>query len=179
MTWDAYNRRKEALREVLAIADRRREDVTATELLAIVEGANSAFADEAELLLDTQMNWYQALSGQMDRSFTTGDFTVGDFTVDTFDLETKAIMAWQDVAAAMPGTRALLDANVEMGELQRAFEKEHELLARAAGILANHPDFIGQGERVKENARKSTVYAPYVEPAREGNFFTRIRDLVA
>ena len=54
MTWDDYNRRKEALREALAIADRRREEVSATELLGTVEGASLAFANEAELLLDTR-----------------------------------------------------------------------------------------------------------------------------
>jgi len=64
MTWDAYNRRKEALREALAIADRRQEEVSATELLGTVEGASLAFANEAELLLDVQMTWYQRLSGQ-------------------------------------------------------------------------------------------------------------------
>ena len=38
MTWDAYNRRKEILRDLLAIADRRR-DMTLTELLDTVDGA--------------------------------------------------------------------------------------------------------------------------------------------
>ena len=55
MTWDAYNRRKEpVLREVLAIADRRR-DITVTSLLDTVDGGREASRHETELLLRLQM----------------------------------------------------------------------------------------------------------------------------
>ena len=168
MTWDAYNRRKEALREVLAIADRRREESTATELLAEVEGANHAFVNEAELLLDMQMNWYQHLSGQMDRSLS----------LDAEDLETVAINAWHEVAAQMPGARTLLDGNVDMPELQKAFAHEHNLLARAAGIPANHPDLAGHGNRIKETARMTMEYAPVI-PDTPAGIFARIRETLA
>lgn len=166
MTWDAYNRRKVALHDVLAIADQRREGVTATELIAEVDTANQAFDSEAELLLDAQMNWYQALSGRMDQMLTFG----------AADLEAGAINAWHHVAGTMPGARALLDANENLPELQPAFAREHEFLARAAGVPANHPDLTGHGARIKKKARKTVVYQPYDAP-RENTFFARLRGL--
>ena len=166
MTWDAYNRRKAALREVLAIADRRREDVTATELLAEVESANQAFGTEAELLLDTQMIWYQALSGRMDEMLTLG----------ADDPETGAVKAWHHVASTMPGARSLLDAHDDLPELQTAFFKEHEFMALAAGVPANHPDLDGHGARIKNLAKATFTCEPHVAP-REGNFFSRMRGM--
>ena len=67
MTWNAYNRRKEVLREMLAIADQRRNDITLTDLLDTVDGGREVFSNETELLFDMQMNWFQRLSGQLDR----------------------------------------------------------------------------------------------------------------
>ncbi len=99
MTWDAYNRRKSALRGVLQLADRRRED-TADELLDATPGAREAFGDELSLLFDVQMAWYQRLSGQLDRTVLEGDAPA-----------TVAVEAWVAAAAAMPGARALLDAH--------------------------------------------------------------------
>lgn len=149
MSWNTYNIRKEALREVLAIADRRREESTATELLATVKSAHDAFADEADLLLDVQMLWRQKLSGQLDLMLTAG----------AEDLEHLTINAWRTSAEAMPGARALLDANLELPELKRALDGERELVARAAGIPWNHPDLRGQGQRIIEMAHFSGAIA--------------------
>ena len=171
MTWDAYNRRKEALREVLAIADRRREDAHATELLNDVEGAKLAFVNEAELLLDVQMTWYQRLSGQLDRTLSVG----------AKDLETFTIDAWTEAAAAMPGARALLDANADMPELQKAFAKELEFLGRSAGIPGNDPDLIGHGQRIKETAKEGVVHIREIPaiPDTPAGLFARIREALA
>lgn len=168
MTWDAYNSRKAALHDVLAVADRRREDVTATELLADIETARLAFGNEVELLLDTQMIWFQALSGRMDQMLTFG----------ADDLEGGAVNAWHHVAQAMPGARALLDPHDSLDDLRIAFDKEHEFLARAAGVPANHPDLADHGARIKDLARTTVVYEPFMAP-REGNFFSRMRGLRA
>ena len=65
MTWDAYNRRTPVLREVLAVADRRR-DITVDEALETVPEAQHVFEDTTDLLLDVQMRWFQRLSGQME-----------------------------------------------------------------------------------------------------------------
>lgn len=168
MSWDAYNRRKEVLHHVLVIADRRRGGATATDLLAEVAGAIDVFGNEVELLLDTQMIWYQALSGRMDQMLLLG----------AADPEAGAIAAWHDIAALMPGVRALLDANTDNPDLQRAYAKEREFLALAAGVPANHPDLEGHGERIKRRACAAAVYDPY-EPPRESSFFSRIRGLRA
>lgn len=166
MTWDAYNRRKEILREVLAIADRRREEVTATVLLESVEGAKDAFVDEVDLLLDVQMNWYQRLSGQLDRA------------VDGVDLESLTIRAWSDAAAEQPGTRALLDANGDLPDMRMAFAKEHELLGRSAGIPSQHREVLAHGKRIKDAAREQVVEVPVI-PDTPAGIFARIREAFA
>src|SRR5215207_1479914 len=144
MTWDAFNRRKEVLREVLAIADRQR-DVTLTELLDTVEGGRQAFANETELLFDIQMTWFQRLSGQMDRLLTEGADTP----------EILAITAWVNAAGEMPGARAVLDAHADNSSLRKAYAKEHAFLASSAGVPTNHPDFSGHGQRIQDSARES------------------------
>lgn len=168
MTWDAYNRRKEALREVLAIADRRREEATATELLNEVEGAKAAFGDEVELLLDLQMNWYQHLSGQLDRTLSVG----------ADDLEALTIDAWSTIASERPGTRVLLDAGEDRAEMHLAFAKEHEFLGRSAGIPGDHPDLLAHGRRIKEAARGQVVDIPVI-PDTPAGLFNRIRGAFA
>ncbi len=145
MTWDAYNRRKEVLREMLEVADRHPRNVSLTELLDTVDGAREAFADETELLLDIQMTWFQRLSGQLDRLVTK--------SVDTPEIMT--ITAWVNAAREMPGARALLDAQVDTRALRRAYAKEHEFLAASAGVPASHPNLSAHGQRLKDSARES------------------------
>lgn len=172
MTWDAYNRRKIALREVLAIADLDREGANATQLLERVEGANAAFDNEVELLRDVQMNWYQRLSGQLDRTLSEG----------AADLETLTIDAWAAAAAEMPGARALLDANEDQPELGKAFTKERDFLGRSAGIPGSHPDLMAHGQRIKDAARSQYI-ANAVDiaeiPDTPAGLFSRIREAFA
>ncbi|WP_067855659.1 MULTISPECIES: hypothetical protein [Aeromicrobium] len=173
MTWDAYNRRKSALREVLQLADRRRED-TADQLLDATPGAREAFGDELSLLFDVQMAWYQRLSGQLDRTVLEGDAPA-----------TVAVEAWVAAAAAMPGARALLDAHRDRPELAKAFAKEQALLAVSAGVSSWHPDLLGQGERIVAEARDRAVHAPVdTLPSRDGEgrasaFIARLRNALA
>lgn len=175
MTWDAYNRRKSALREVLALADRRRRD-TADQLLDAVPDARAAFGDDLSLLFDVQMAWYQRLSGELDRTVLEGDSPA-----------TVAVEAWVACAAEMPGARALLDAHRDRPELAKAFAKERALLAVSAGISSWHPDLVGQGEHLVSRAREQVEY-PSVEsmpPLHGGSenrtsaFITRLRNALA
>ncbi len=171
MTWNAYNRRKEVLREMLAIADQRRNDVTLTDLLDSVDGGREAFANETELLFDIQMNWFQRLSGQLDR-----------LLVDSVDTpEIMAVTAWVTAAGEMPGARALLDAEVDNPVLAKAFAKELALLAASAGVPANHPDLNGHGKRLRDSARDSVVYVDVVvdETPRSGSLVNRLRSRAA
>lgn len=153
MTWDAYNRRKEVLREVLVVADRQRNSITATELLDTVDGAREAYATDTDLLLDIQMTWFQRLSGRMDQLLAEG--------VDS--PEVMAVQAWVDAAGQMPGARSLLDAHVADPTFARAFAKEHGLLAASAGVPANHPHFTDRGQRIQDSARESVVYPTPVD----------------
>ena len=168
MTWDAYNRRREALREVLAVADSHREDANPSKLMTEVEAANSTFGCVVELMLDVQMNWFQRLSGQLDRAFAEG--------VD--DLEESIIKAWSDAAAQMPGARALIDASEDMPELQRALTNEYVFLARSAGVPSYHPDLVGHGQRMRSAAKVQLVDVPVV-PDTPAGLFARIREAFA
>ncbi|MDX6278126.1 MAG: hypothetical protein QOJ72_2254 [Nocardioidaceae bacterium] len=147
MTWDAYNRRKEVLREMLDVADRHPDTITLTDLLDTVDGGREAFANETELLFDIQMTWFQRLSGQLDRLVTEGADTP----------EIVAITAWVNAAGEMPGARALLDANSDTTALRKAYAKEHALLAASAGVPVNHPDLTAHGQRLQDSARESVA----------------------
>ncbi|MEO6470792.1 MAG: hypothetical protein ABIR57_03050 [Aeromicrobium sp.] len=169
MSWTTYHHRKEALRDVLAIADRRRQESTATELFAEVESVKTVFATEADLLLDVQMFWHQALSGQLDRTLSAG----------AKDMEAFTVHAWTAVAERLPGARVLLDANRDMPEMQVAFAKELELVARSAGLPANHPELLGHGRRIIEAARENVVDVPFVELVHATGFMSRFREAFA
>jgi hypothetical protein len=175
MTWDAYNRRKSALREILALADRRRDD-TADQLLDAVPGARDAFGDDLSLLFDVQMAWYQRLSGQLDRTVLEGAVPA-----------TIAVEAWVAAAADMPGARALLDANADRPELAKAFAKERALLAVSAGVPSLHPRLVAEGQRLVDAAQERVEY-PAVEslPPLDGRsenrttaFIARLRNALA
>ena len=169
MTWDAYNRRMPVLREVLAVADRRR-DITVDEAIEVVPEATSVFDDTTDLLLDAQMLWFQRLNGQMERQLTEGSESP----------ELTAIEAWMTAAAAMPGARALLDANADRPELAKALAHERTFIAKAAGVPDEHPELEARGELVLEKARDAVVYEPLDEerPAGDG-FIARIRHALA
>jgi hypothetical protein len=171
MTWDAYNRRKEVLREVLDVADRQRGSITATELLNTIDGGREAYATDTDLLLDLQMAWFQRLSGRMDQLLAE--------SVD--GPETMAVQAWVDVAGQMPGARRLLDAHLTHPAFAKAFAKEHELLAASAGVPLNHPHLADRGQRILDSAREAVVHPDPVEvDSRDPRgFIARLRDAMA
>lgn len=143
MSWSTYNDRKAALHDVLAIADRRRAESIATELFASVESANTAFSDEADLLLDIQMLWHQTLSGHLDRMLSAG----------AEDLEHLMINAWIQATKDLPGARALLDASRDWPEFAVALRREREFVARSSGVPWNHPHLLREGRRIIEMAK--------------------------
>jgi len=169
MTWDAYHRRKDILREMLAIADRRR-DVTLTHLLDTVEGAHEAFPADTDLLFELQMTWFQRLAGQMDRLLAEG--------VESPEL--VPVTAWVNAAADLPGARALLDAHRDEPALRKAFAKELSYLAMAAGVPAHDLDLTVHGQRIQDTARATAASAPAVEDdqGRVG-LMARLRGVIA
>ena len=147
MTWDAYNRRKPVLRDVLALADQRR-DITVDEVFEQIPEAADVFDGPTDLLLDIQMLWFQRLSGQLEMQLSEG----------TDGPEMTAINAWMAAAAAMPGARALLDTNLRRPELAAALAHENRFMAIAAGVPDQHPELESRGRFVVEKARDAVVY---------------------
>lgn len=164
MTWDAYNRRKTALRDLLTLADHHPE-IGLDELLDTVPGAREAFGDDdLTVLLDAQMLWMQRVRGQVDRLMGADDVAVEGSAVDDVPTpEGIAVQAWASAAAQMPGARALLDAARHRPELAKAFAKERHLVATAAGVPVLHPDLDGHGARLVAQARRAV---PRQLPAR-------------
>lgn len=152
MTWDAYNRRKAVLREMLPVADRQRE-LTLAELLDTIDGAHEAFPTETDLLFELQMTWFQRLSGHMDRLLLDAS--------ESPDL--VPVRAWVDTAADLPGTRALLDAHRDHPALRKAFAKELAYLAMSAGVPVSAAELRARGQRIQDTARSTVADAPPVE----------------
>lgn len=170
MTWDAYNRRKDALREMLALADRQR-DLTLTDLLDAVDPDRLAFGSEIEVLYDLQMTWFQRLSGQMERVISEG----------REDPELVAVTAWVNAAAELPRVRELLDAHRDVPELHKAFAKELAYLATSAGVPTYRADLADQALRIQDAARSSAVLpepAGIGETGRTG-LIARLRNAIA
>ncbi len=168
MTWDAYNRRKPVVRDVLALADQRR-DITADEVFEIVPEAAEVFADPTDLLLDIQMLWFQRLSGQLELQLSEG----------SDGPEMTAINAWMAAAAAMPGGRALLDTNLRRPELAKALAHENRFMAIAAGVPEKHPELESRGRFVVEKARDAVVYDETAENQVTNGLMARLRHALA
>jgi hypothetical protein len=170
MTWDAYHRRKNVLREMLEIADRR-PDVTLAELLDTVPDAREAFPTETDALYDLQMAWFQRLSGQMDRLLAD----------EAESPELVPVTAWVSTAADMPGARALLDAHRDAPALRKAVAKELAYLAMSAGVPAGSPDLTSHGRRIQESARVELAAAPPAPTGDESRpgIIARLRSAIA
>jgi hypothetical protein len=171
MTWDAYNRRKNVLREMLAIADRR-PGTTLTELLDTVDDARVAFPTETDALFELQMTWFQRLSGQMDRLLSD----------EHESPELVPVTAWVTTAAELPGARALLDAHLDEPALRKAFAKELAYLAMSAGSIVRGAELTSHGRRIQESAREELAAHPVVPlPQHEGRpgIITRLRNVIA
>lgn len=145
MTWDAYHRRKETLREVLAVADRRRDgDMMWNER----DDVRGTFATPDDLLLDIQMYWFQRLSGHLDSSFG----------IDDADPETAVVRAWRETAAELAGARAILDRHDDNPLLAKAHAKELGSMAHAAGLAPlGDPRGTSLGERLRTEARAIVI----------------------
>ncbi|WP_050760881.1 hypothetical protein [Aeromicrobium marinum] len=153
MTWDAYHLRKAALQQILAVADATSE-ITADSALDAVPGAREAFHDADALLFDVQMYWSAQLSNQLEQLVGPGAETP----------EIGVVSAWVNAAAIAPGARRILDSALDNEALARAFEKEDELIARAAGVPVMSPNLLERGREIGRTARRSAVL-PEIAPA--------------
>ncbi|MCL3818058.1 hypothetical protein [Aeromicrobium wangtongii] len=169
MTWDAYHRRKDVLRQMLAIADHQRE-ITLGELLDSVEGGRDAFPTEIDALFDLQMMWFQRLSGHMEQILSQG----------TESPDLVPVTAWVGTAAELPGARALLDAHRDEPALRKAFAKELSYLATAAGVPVRGADLRLRGQRIVDAARSAVPEQTpaAADPSRPG-LIARLRSAIA
>lgn len=123
MTWDAYHRRNEVLRDVTATADRRRDGVLPWNEL---EAARAVFDSADDLLLALHMRWNTRLRAHVDL----------ELDEQPAELASAAARAWRNASADLPGTRAILDAQQNNPALAEARTKELAFLASVAGLAA-------------------------------------------
>lgn len=135
MTWDAYHRRNDALREVAAAADQRRDGV----LPWGEYGTSEVFDSRDDLLLALHMRWHNRLRA----------YVHAELDDEPVDLEAAAARAWRYATADLPGTRAILDAHQANPALAGARAKELAFLAQAAGLVPGDGGAVALGERVK------------------------------
>src|SRR4051794_12636423 len=131
MTWTSFHRRGDVLRDVIAVADQRRDGTLPRD----VDGVHAVFADDLDLLGALQLKWHTRLAGRIDR----------EQMHQPMDLEAAVVSAWQKTAAELPGIRAVIDehrahapddATEEI--MRKAAAKEHILLAVMAGQASAH-----------------------------------------
>ncbi|MRJ78236.1 hypothetical protein GEV29_17015 [Aeromicrobium sp. SMF47] len=164
MTWDAYNRRKESLRGMLAVKDAHR-DLSLTELIDATEGGRDAFPTDTDALFELQMTWFQRLSGHMERLICEGQEDPG----------MVAVTAWVSTAADLPSVRALLDAHRDEPALRKAFAKELAYLATSAGVPPH------RGQQIQDSARRTwATRAPSrQDDVHRGGLLSRLRNAIA
>lgn len=175
MTWDAYHRRKELLREIFAMADRH-PDRALSSVLDAVDPHRLVLEDETAALFEIQMAWFQRLSGHIDRLTSEGGETPA----------LVAVAAWAASASELPGARSLLDAHSDSTELATALAKESAFIAASAGVPTNDPNLGDHGERIIAAARIDAAARPILQPAPEAlhddqrqGLIARLRSVIA
>jgi hypothetical protein len=166
MTWDAHATRDTVLREVMTLADTRRDG----HLPWHGTGAERVFDSPADLLGALQMRWHTRLSGAIER----------ELTEQPWDLGRAVVHAWRGLSADMPGVRAVLDAHADEPAMQRARRKEWTLLATASGLTGmDDPEAVQIGRAGEQRARAVTVQEPApADPAPQG-WLSRLRHALA
>lgn len=162
MTWDAFHRRGEVLRDVLAHAEAHRDGRLPMGLPGVAE----TFGDELTLLGALQLRWHTLLAGAIER----------ELTGPAADLETAVTEAWVRTAADMPGLRAVLDACAEQPSspelsqtLDTARRKDWTLMAAMAGKAGPADERAARiGREIEQRARAAYRPLPPSESDRPG-----------
>ena len=147
MTWTSFHRRGDVLRDVIAVADRRRDG----RLPRDVEGVPDAFRDDLDLLASLQLKWHTRLAGRIER----------EQLAQPMDLRAAVIRAWHHTAEELPGIRAILDEqrarpadDATAVAMAKAADKEHVLLAVMAGLASAHDAAAAAvGARIEAEAK--------------------------
>lgn len=177
MTWTAFHRRADVLREVTDEADLRRDGTLPTHLPGVPE----TFHDDLDLIGALQVRWYTRLAGAVERTLAR----------EPMDLDVAVRDAWLDTAEALPGIRAILDRHADQPSsaamadaLRTARAKERVLLAVMAGRASQSDAHAEEaGHRIEAAAR--AAYRPGdglpapSQPAGSASFVERLKAALA
>jgi hypothetical protein len=149
MTWDAFHRRGDVLRNVLDHAKTHRDGRLPTEIPGVAE----TFGDELTLLGALQLRWHTRLAGAIEHELMS----------QPMDLETAVTSAWRGTATELAGLRAILDAyterpiSEEMAQmLDKAHRKDWTLMAAMAGKAGPADERAPQvGRAIEQKARET------------------------
>lgn len=173
MTWDAFHRRGEVLRNVLTHADATRDGALPMDL----PGVRETFGDELTLLGALQLRWHTRLAGAIERELMD----------QPMDLESAVTAAWRRTAADLAGVRAILDActespaSEEMSRLlDTAHRKDWTLMAAMAGKAspADHGAArVGRGleQRAREAYRPRPAGSRRAETPERRSLLTKVK----
>jgi hypothetical protein len=123
MSWDDHNRRRAAIKSVLAYAEKHPTAGLPYEDLPVVP---TIFRDRRELLLALQYDWSQALWARIELLSLDGSKRRNSRLADAGEI---AQAAWTDCSAMHPVLRRLLDAYRD--ELGPAIRREQDILTTA------------------------------------------------
>ncbi|HEY0773877.1 MAG TPA: hypothetical protein VGD51_07345 [Nocardioidaceae bacterium] len=157
MTWDAFHRRGEVLRNVLEHAETHRDGRLPMELAGVAE----TFGDELSLLGTLQLRWHTRLAGAIER----------ELMGQPMELEVAVMSAWRKTATELAGLRAIIDAytaeptSEEMARvLDKANRKDWTLMAAMAGKASPADKGAATvGRAIEQKAREA--YRPTAAPA--------------
>jgi hypothetical protein len=149
MTWKSFHSRGEILRDVIAVANRRRDGVLPLD----VDGVADVFDDDLTLLGALQLRWHTRLAGRIER----------ELMQQPMDLEKAVVAAWHATADELPGVLAILDRHraaphdAAMADaMAKSTAKERILLALMAGRVSAADDrAVRVGAEIERRARAS------------------------
>ena len=126
MTWTQFHQRQEAIRAVL---DHARANPAAEIDLAAVPAAAEVFTSRDELLRALHYKWTQLLTGRIGVALAETENSPHEDRVQA------VTTAWRRTAADNPVLRAVLDHHDTDPDLRECREREHRMLALAAGLV--------------------------------------------
>lgn len=133
MTWNSFHSRGEILRDVIAVANRRRDGVLPLD----IDGVAEVFDDELTLLGALQLRWHTRLAGRIEH----------ELMQQPMDLEQAVIAAWHATADELPGVLAILDRHrseprdaATAAAMATSASKDRILLAMMAGRVSVSDD---------------------------------------
>lgn len=129
MTWNAFHRRGEVLRVVIAEVNRRRDGVLPMDLPGVAE----TFEDDLALVGALQLRWHTRLAGMIER----------ELMERPGDPDAAVASAWRRTAEELPGVRAVLDrcadspTTLEMARALRTAQRKEQALMAAMSLRAS------------------------------------------